>query len=220
MAGSEALLVAVGIADPLSPFLSWLLVEYLHLGLFWATGAWILILVIPIVDVAVGADGRSPPDNVIAALQDDRYYRWCTYLFVPLQYAGLVFAAWCWAYAPMATGEKIALAMTVGVVAGVGINAAHELGHKSSRLERRLAKIVLAQSFYGHFYIEHNHGHHVNVATPRDPASARFGESFWIFLPRSVFGGLKSAGGSNQHACAGRVHPHCRLETTSCRHGR
>ena len=82
--------------------------------------------------------------------------------------------------------------MTVGVVAGVGINAAHELGHKSSRLERRLAKIVLAQSFYGHFYIEHNHGHHVNVATPRDPASARFGESFWIFLPRSVFGGLKS----------------------------
>ncbi|MFJ7723386.1 alkane 1-monooxygenase, partial [Rhodococcus erythropolis] len=153
---------------------------------------WILILVIPIVDVAVGADGRSPPDNVIAALQDDRYYRWCTYLFVPLQYAGLVFAAWCWAHAPMATGEKIALAMTVGVVAGVGINAAHELGHKSSRLERRLAKIVLAQSFYGHFYIEHNHGHHVNVATPSDPASARFGESFWIFLPRSVFGGLKS----------------------------
>ncbi len=121
---------------------------------------------------------------MIAALQDDRYYRWCTYLFVPLQYAGLVFAAWCWAHAPMATGEKIALAMTVGVVAGVGINAAHELGHKSSRLERRLAKIVLAQSFYGHFYIEHNHGHHVNVATPRDPASARFGgESFWIFLP-------------------------------------
>jgi len=182
----------LGLLIPLSPFLSWLLVEYLHLGLFWATGAWILILVIPIVDVAVGADGRSPPDNVIAALQDDRYYRWCTYLFVPLQYAGLVFAAWCWAHAPIATGEKIALAMTVGVVAGVGINAAHELGHKSSRLERRLAKIVLAQSFYGHFYIEHNHGHHVNVATPRDPASARFGESFWIFLPRSVFGGLKS----------------------------
>ncbi|GAA3169048.1 hypothetical protein GCM10020255_056420 [Rhodococcus baikonurensis] len=152
----------------------------------------ILILVIPIVDVAVGADGHSPPDNVIAELQDDRYYRWCTYLFVPLQYGGLVFAAWCWSYAPMATGEKIALAMTVGVVAGVGINAAHELGHKNNRHERRLAKIVLAQSLYGHFYIEHNHGHHVKVATPRDPASARFGESFWIFLPRSAFGGLRS----------------------------
>ncbi|XGU19347.1 alkane 1-monooxygenase [Rhodococcus sp. 3Y1] len=182
----------LGLLIPLSPFLSWLLVEYLHLGLFWATGAWILILVIPIVDVAVGADGRSPPDNVIAALQDDRYYRWCTYLFVPLQYAGLVFAAWCWAHAPMATGEKIALAMTVGVVAGVGINAAHELGHKSSRLERRLAKNC-ARSIVLRALL-----HRAQSRSPRqrcDAARSRqcsFRESFWIFLPRSVFGGLKS----------------------------
>ncbi|WP_208722109.1 alkane 1-monooxygenase [Rhodococcus qingshengii] len=185
----------LGLLIPASPFLSWILVEHLHLGLFWATGAWILLLVVPVVDLVAGPDGQSPPDSVIAALQNDRYYRWCTYLFVPLQYAGLVFAAWCWSYAPMATGEKIALAMTVGVVAGVGINAAHELGHKSDNLERRLAKIVLAQSLYGHFYVEHNHGHHIKVATPHDPASARFGESFWMFLPRSVIGGLKSAWG-------------------------
>ncbi|KZF16000.1 MULTISPECIES: alkane 1-monooxygenase [Rhodococcus] len=182
----------LGLLIPLSPFLSWLLVEHLHLGLFWATGAWILVLVIPIVDLIVGHDGHSPPERAIAALQEDRYYRWCTYLYLPLQYAGLVFACWCWVHAPMATGEKIALAMTVGVVAGVGINAAHELGHKSERVERWLAKMVLAQSLYGHFYVEHNHGHHLRVATPQDPASARFGESFWMFLPRSVLGGLRS----------------------------
>lgn len=178
---------------PLSPLVSWLLVEYLHWGLFWATGAWILLLLVPIVDFIAGPDGHSPPREAIAALQEDRYYRWCTYLFVPLQYAGLLFASWCWVHAPMATGEKIALAMTVGVVAGVGINAAHELGHKSETHERWLAKIVLAQSLYGHFYVEHNHGHHVKVATPQDPASARFGESFWMFLPRSVIGGFRSA---------------------------
>ncbi|UPU46249.1 MULTISPECIES: alkane 1-monooxygenase [Rhodococcus] len=182
----------LGLLIPLSPFLSWLLVEHLHLGLFWATGAWILVLVIPIVDLIVGHDGHSPPEDAIPALQEDRYYRWCTYLYLPLQYAGLVFACWCWVHAPMATGEKIALAMTVGVVAGVGINAAHELGHKSERVERWLAKMVLAQSLYGHFYVEHNHGHHIRVATPQDPASARFGESFWMFLPRSVVGGLRS----------------------------
>ncbi|MDV8070591.1 alkane 1-monooxygenase [Rhodococcus sp. IEGM 1366] len=182
----------LGLLIPLSPFLSWFLVEHLTLGLFWATGAWILVLVIPIVDLLAGEDGQSPPDDVIPLLQKDRYYRWCTYLFLPLQYAGLIFACWCWVNAPMATGEKIALAMTVGVVAGVGINAAHELGHKNDTVERWLAKIVLAQSFYGHFFVEHNHGHHVRVATPGDPASARFGESFWAFLPRSVVGGLKS----------------------------
>ena len=154
---------------PMSPFVSWLLVEYLHWGLFWATGAWILLLLVPLVDYIAGSDGSSPPRKAIAALQVDRYYRWCTYLFVPLQYAGLLFACWCWVHAPMATGEKIALAMTVGVVAGVGINAAHELGHKSEIHERWLAKIVLAQSLYGHFYVEHNHGHHVNVVTPQEP---------------------------------------------------
>lgn len=89
-------------------------------------------------------------------------------------------------------GEKFALAMTAGVVAGVGINAAHELGHKSEKLEKWLAKVALAQSFYGHFYVEHNHGHHVRVATPEDPASSRYKENFWFFLPRSVVGGLRS----------------------------
>jgi alkane 1-monooxygenase len=33
----------------------------------------------------------------------------------------------------------------------------------------------------------------VRVATPEDPASARFGETFWEFLPRSVAGSLRSS---------------------------
>lgn len=76
---------------------------------------------------------------------------------------------------------------------GVGINTAHEMGHKKDSLERWLSKITLAQTCYGHFYIEHNRGHHVRVSTPEDPASARFGETLWEFLPRSVIGGLRSA---------------------------
>ena len=56
-----------------------------------------------------------------------------------------------------------------------------------------MSKIALAQSFYGHFYIEHNRGHHVRVATPEDPASARLGENFYQFWPRTVVGSLRSA---------------------------
>ena len=59
--------------------------------------------------------------------------------------------------------------------------------------KNRLAKIALAQSFYGHFYVEHNRGHHVRVATPEDPASSRVGESLYAFLPRTVLGSLRSA---------------------------
>jgi alkane 1-monooxygenase len=47
--------------------------------------------------------------------------------------------------------------------------------------------------FYGHFYVEHNRGHHVRVATPEDPASSRLGESFYAFWPRTVVGSVRSA---------------------------
>ena len=61
------------------------------------------------------------------------------------------------------------MAVSIGCIGGIGINTAHELGHKKESHERWLSKIALAQSFYGHFYIEHNRGHHVRVATPEDP---------------------------------------------------
>ena len=88
---------------------------------------------------------------------------------------------------------RVALAITVGFIGGLGINTAHELGHKREAHERWLSKIALAQCCYGHFYIEHNRGHHVRVATPADPASSRMGESFYAFWPRTVWGSLASA---------------------------
>ena len=82
--------------------------------------------------------------------------------------------------------DKVGLAVSIGCIGGIGINTAHELGHKRESHERWLSKIALAQVAYGHFYIEHNRGHHVRVATPEDPASARLGETFYEFWPRTV----------------------------------
>ena len=128
-------------------------------------------------------------------LEQDRYYRWCTYLFIPVQYAGLVFACWLWSSGDLSVLESLGLALTMGVVGGIAINTAHELGHKRDDTERWLSRVALAQTGYGHFFIEHNRGHHVRVATPEDPASSRLGESFWAFLPRTVAGSLRSAWG-------------------------
>ena len=75
----------------------------------------------------------------------------------------------------------------------IAINTAHELGHKRAQPRALAVKVALAQTGYGHFFIEHNRGHHVRVATPEDPASSRLGESFWEFLPRTVAGSLRSA---------------------------
>ena len=185
----------LGLIVPLLPFLAWGSVELTGIGAFWFFGPVLVFVIFPLLDVVVGMDAENPPDSIIKWLEQDRYYRWCTYVFIPLQYAGLVFACWLWAEGGLSTVESIGLALTMGMVSGIAINTAHELGHKRASLEKWLSKVALAQSGYGHFFIEHNRGHHVRVATPEDPASARLGESFWAFLPRTVSGSLSSAWG-------------------------
>ena len=131
---------------------------------------------------------------MIEQLENDKYYRWITYVFLPIQYVGFL-AAFVWIAKPSGSGsrscpplDKLGIAISIGGIGGIGINTAHELGHKKESHERWLSKIALAQSFYGHFYIEHNRGHHVRVATPEDPASSRLGENFYQFWPRTVAG--------------------------------
>ena len=183
----------LGLIVPLLPFISWGLVEATGWGVLWFYGPVLIFGVFPLLDVLAGLDPSNPPDSVVKWLEQDRYYRWCTYLFLPLQYAGLIFACWMWSHGGLSTFESIGLALTVAMVAGVAINTAHELGHKRANSERWLSKVALAQTGYGHFFVEHNRGHHVRVATPEDPASARMGESFYEFLPRTVIGSLRSA---------------------------
>jgi alkane 1-monooxygenase len=185
----------LGLIVPISPFLAWLDVQITGLGAFWFLGPLLVFGLFPLLDIVIGLDPSNPPDSVLKWLEQDRYYRWCTYLFIPVQYLGLVFACWLWASGDLSTFDSIGLALTMGVVSGIAINTAHELGHKRASFERWLSKVALAQSGYGHFFIEHNRGHHVRVATPEDPASARLGESFWAFLPRTVVGSLRSAWG-------------------------
>ncbi|WP_269431114.1 fatty acid desaturase [Luteipulveratus halotolerans] len=193
----------------------------------WTWVVWlgpILILgIVPAIDLVAGLDQSNPPDDMIEALEKDKYYRWITYFYLPIQYVGLIgamaavaghnpigwvarlvgidgrLAQWGWGAElvvqdmSLTTLQKIGIAISIGCVGGIGINTAHELGHKKEANERWLSKIALAQSFYGHFYIEHNRGHHVRVATPEDPASSRVGENFYQFWPRTVWGSLKSA---------------------------
>jgi len=183
----------LGLVVPLIPVIGWGLAEATGLGVMWWFGPAFVFGVIPLLDMAIGKDSADPPDSAIEWLEQDRYYRWCTYLFLPLQFASLAFACWMWSSGDLSVLESLGLALSVGMVGGIAINTAHELGHKRKQAERWLSKLALAQTGYGHFFIEHNRGHHVRVATPEDPASSRMGESFYAFLPRTVWGSLKSA---------------------------
>jgi alkane 1-monooxygenase len=168
---------------------------------FASTGQWwcmlfapvFVHLVIPLLDLVFGQDFSNPPESAVAQLDQDIFYRALVWAYVPFQIAGTVLGAWLAVTMPMPWYAFAALVFSVGAFNGIGIATAHELGHKREALDRWLAKIALAPTLYGHFFVEHNRGHHMRVATPEDPASARMGESFWAFLPRTVWGSLRSA---------------------------
>jgi len=185
----------VALLMPLLPFAAVLGFAQTGVAVWLWIGPIVILGVVPLLDLLVGLDPGNPPDAVIDALEADRYYRWITFLFLPLQYAGFLVGLWYVMRGDLSTVQRIGLTVTIGFIAGLGINTAHELGHKREPVERWLAKVALMQSGYGHFYIEHNRGHHVRVATPADPASSRIGENFYQFWGRSVVGSARSAWG-------------------------
>jgi alkane 1-monooxygenase len=78
-------------------------------------------------------------------------------------------------------------------ISSYGIFIAHEVLHRKSKFDRALAEIMMVTVLYPHFCIEHIYGHHRHAATDKDPATSRFGETVYAFLPRSIFGGILHA---------------------------
>ena len=162
-------------------------------GIFYGLTLIIWYVVVTAVDSLLAEDESNPPDSVVERLEADRYYRVLAYLTVPVHYVTLIVTAWVVATQSLAWWEVLLLALSVGIANGLAINTGHELGHKPAGLDRWMAKIVLAVVGYGHFLLEHNRGHHRDVATPDDPASSRFGENIYAFALREIPGGLKRA---------------------------
>jgi alkane 1-monooxygenase len=175
------------------------LIPMVGMGLaLWSGKQWMLWLplafvygVIPLLDYLFPKDRSNPPEQIVPQLEADGYYRVLNHLTVPLHFVVLVCGAWFVATQDLGWSGLIALSLMVGAIGGFGINTAHELGHKKNELDRLLARVVLAVPIYGHFTMEHNVGHHAEVATPEDSASARFGESIYRFVLREAPGGLR-----------------------------
>jgi alkane 1-monooxygenase len=164
-------------------------------------GAWtflplaILVVALPIIDWLAGLNLENPGED--QSLDRNPWFRAITWLWVPVHIALVV---WAVRVAPgLTVVEAAGLIISLGLTAGtVGITFAHELVHRPGAFERGLGEILLTVTSYPHFAIEHVYGHHRYVGTPRDPATARFGESIYAFVPRCVAGSIRSAWG---HEC-------------------
>jgi len=176
------------------PFLLPCLVPALVLTAYWNGAAWAFRAVIwsylaaLVLDFVGGEDTSEPRGDAAIG-----FCRLITWLWFPLQLAVIVTGLVAVTVSPDWRTLYVVSIAAGGISGMFGIPVAHELMHRSSRLERTLAELQMSLFTYAHFCIEHVEGHHHNVGLRRDPATARFGESLYAFLPRTVLGGYLDA---------------------------
>ena len=153
--------------------------------------AWALL---PLLELFINPD----PKNLDAAEEElvkkDKLYDWLLYIIVPIQFSVLFYFLISMKTTGLLWWEIAGRIWSMGLLCGsFGINVAHELGHRVNAFEQFLAKSLLLTSLYMHFFIEHNKGHHKNVATPEDPSSARLNEPLYTFYFRTIIFSYLSA---------------------------
>ena len=166
----------------------------------WLGGPWTwltLLYTFGLVPILEWIRPLAPTRPGIAAATEIKrhaFFDGLLYLNVPLQYGLLAFFLYSQKTHGFSAAETTRALLSVGICCGaLGINVAHELGHRARAWEQHLAQALLLSTWYSHFFIEHNRGHHRHVATPLDPVTARLHEGFWHFLPRAVLGEYRSA---------------------------
>lgn len=160
---------------------------------FTSTGFWCWMpllypwIVIPTLEALIPANRKNLSEAEEELAKNDRTYDVILYLVVVCQFTALIIFLNSFTQPGLSNWDIAGRITAMGMLCGtMGINVGHELGHRNKRFEQFLAKASLMTSMYMHFFIEHNKGHHKNVATPNDPSSARYNESIYLFWPRTL----------------------------------
>ncbi|MDN3641590.1 alkane 1-monooxygenase [Lutimonas halocynthiae] len=139
---------------------------------------------IPLIELFLRPDKRNLDQDSLQKEKNSKVYDWILYLAVPIQLLMLISFLFVIELTPFMSVSFIGKVFSMGLLCGVlGINIGHELGHRSSRMEQFLGEILLLTSLNTHFLPYHNEGHHREVATPSDAATAKKDQwlySFWI----------------------------------------
>ena len=166
----------------------------------WSANIWsysaVLFLfgILPFLELFTKGSTRNLSAAEEEMAQKDITYDLLLYSLVPIQYALLVYFLYQIGQEGLPMYAKVGMTTAFGMACGIlGINAAHELGHRSTWYEQLMSKMLLLTTLYMHFFIEHNRGHHKNVSTDEDPASSRYGETVYSFYFRTISGSWLSA---------------------------
>ncbi|CAH0998802.1 Alkane 1-monooxygenase 2 [Neolewinella maritima] len=167
---------------PLAGFLG------VHLGGAWSPGSiYVAFVLLPLLELVLPASTDNHPEVEEDSRSGRRLFDWLLYLNLPVLYGTVGYFLYVATTRDLSGWETAGMVCNVGLLVGsIGINVAHELGHRSTKGEQRLAQALLLPGLYMHFFIEHNRGHHRHVATPLDPATSRRDQTVYAFWLRSV----------------------------------
>ena len=167
---------------PLSTYVSFYLGGYFS---FFTLGyAFILI---PILELILNETDRKYSENEKEDRLKNFLFDGMLYLNLPIVFILLSYGLNKLVVNSYQTYEIIGLIFSLGILLATNaINVAHELGHRKNILDRNLSKLLFLPCLYMHFYLEHNLGHHKNVGTQEDPATARYNQNLFHFWIESV----------------------------------
>lgn len=157
-------------------------------GVFFAFG------LIPLLELVLPVVTKNDSEVEKQSKLDNKFYDFLLYLNIPIVYGLLLYTLLKVTKTNLETYEIIGTILSLGIVLGAnGINVGHELGHRKTRWERILGKILLIPSHYTHFFVEHNLGHHLHVSTPEDPSTAKYNQNLYAFWFQTITGTYKKA---------------------------
>jgi alkane 1-monooxygenase len=171
----------------LIPLAGWLAIE------LQGAWTWVTVLIafgiIPVLDAVLPASTANVPAEEEENRSKRLFFDLLLFLCAPICFVLTYLYLDAVKNQPLDTYELVGITLSIGIVLGsTGINVSHELGHRSGKLEQFFAKAGLLLALYQHFFIEHNRGHHKNVSTDADPATARKNEMVYTFFFRSIIG--------------------------------
>lgn len=143
---------------------------------------------VPALELLFNPDKKNFDKEQEKTEKENKMYTYILYAMIPIQLVFLYYFFLVIQEPELAFTDLAGRITAMGLMCGViGINVGHELGHRNNRLDEFWGEILLLTSLNTHFLPYHNGGHHFNVATPNDAATARRNELLYVFWIRSHF---------------------------------
>jgi alkane 1-monooxygenase len=178
-----------------TPFILYLLgyLAFSNTGIYCWIPLIYVFFFIPVLELFIAPDPKNLDAVEEQLAKANKWYDFIIWMTVPLQFISLYLFLTSFE-TTISNADIAGRIVTMGLLCGAfGINAAHELGHRTNNMEQFLAKLLLLTSLYMHFFIEHNKGHHKHVATPHDPSTAKYKQTVYAFWIQTFIGTYLSA---------------------------